>query len=311
MILVRVGEHEAEQIAALLDQEADVRQDEIDARQVLAARTRRRDRPRSIAAGARRRGRRARGSCRSRRPRRAAQIPVRRPGGHQPYALRVAASVMRACRAGHDVAGRDQLLAPSGQSSTRRPASSSAFEAAGELAIGEPHADDLAEAGRAREPVGADGREAARRRATAPAGPSILARERREQRLRRDDRAGRGEIGRRDSRSSAGWPVQLTPMPMATTLPPRPCPRLRSGCRRTSRRRQQQIVRPFDRQPRLERRRRPRRPRRGPRAPRRTRAPANARPAPDRSAAGSRADCRAPRSRCGRAGRARRSAARP
>ena len=32
-----------------------------------------------------------------------------------------------------------------------------AFEAAGKLAVGKPHADVLAEPGRAREPVGADG----------------------------------------------------------------------------------------------------------------------------------------------------------
>src|SRR5438477_4401808 len=37
MILVGVGEHDADEIAALLDQEADVRQDEIDAGQIFLA----------------------------------------------------------------------------------------------------------------------------------------------------------------------------------------------------------------------------------------------------------------------------------
>jgi hypothetical protein len=36
MILVPMGEHEPEEILSFLDQEADVRQDEIDAREVLA-----------------------------------------------------------------------------------------------------------------------------------------------------------------------------------------------------------------------------------------------------------------------------------
>ena len=87
MVLVGVGEDDAGEVAALLDQIADVRQDQIDARQVLLLRERRpRHRPRARCACARRRGRRARGSCRSRRRRRAARTRVRpadRPSPHR------------------------------------------------------------------------------------------------------------------------------------------------------------------------------------------------------------------------------------
>ena len=43
MVLVGVGEHDAGEVAALLDQIADVRQDQIDARQVLLLRERHAD----------------------------------------------------------------------------------------------------------------------------------------------------------------------------------------------------------------------------------------------------------------------------
>ena len=43
MVLVRMGEHDAEDILAFLDQVADVGQDQVDARQVLFARERHAD----------------------------------------------------------------------------------------------------------------------------------------------------------------------------------------------------------------------------------------------------------------------------
>ena len=78
MILVRMGEHDAEKVAALLHQIADVRQDEIDAGQVVAgerhAEIDRDPLPAALVAEARR----ARDSCRSRRPRRAARTRAHR-----------------------------------------------------------------------------------------------------------------------------------------------------------------------------------------------------------------------------------------
>ena len=74
---------------------------------------------------------------------------------------------------------------------------------------------------------------------------------------------------------------------------------------------EQQVVRPFELERRLQAAALPRRPHRAPPAPPRSTAPADARPAPDRSAAGWRRDCPAPRSRHCRAGRARRSGAPP
>ena len=69
----------------------------------------------------------------------------------------------------------------------------------------------------------------------------------------------------------------------------------------------QQIVRPFQHEPRWRGPGCARRWRRAERAPRRTTARESAPAAPDRSAAGSRRDCRAPTPRCGRGGRAPRS----
>ena len=75
---------------------------------------------------------------------------------------------------------------------------------------------------------------------------------------------------------SAGWFAQLMPMPIddrAVLAFDQDAGELGTG--------HHQIVRPFDRQPRLEAGTRPPPPRRGPRAPRQTTAPANAPAAPD------------------------------
>ena len=102
MVFMRVREHDAEEVAALLDQKADVRQDQIDAGQVLAgegdAEIDRDPLPAALGAEAVER----RDSCRSRRRRRAARRPVRR---------RAPPSARLAGRAADDVAGGDRLAA--------------------------------------------------------------------------------------------------------------------------------------------------------------------------------------------------------
>ena len=77
MVLVRMRQHEAGEVAPLLHQERDVRHDQVDAGQVVAGERRRRDRPPARCACRRRRARRARDSSRSRRPRRAARTAAR------------------------------------------------------------------------------------------------------------------------------------------------------------------------------------------------------------------------------------------
>ena len=68
-------QHDAGEIAPLLDQIADIREHQVDARaDAPRTRTTHRNRRSSIAAGARRQARRSTGSCRSRRRRRAARI---------------------------------------------------------------------------------------------------------------------------------------------------------------------------------------------------------------------------------------------
>ncbi len=140
MILVRVREHDAEKVAALLDEEADVRQDEIDAGQVVAGeRNAEVDRD-PLPAALARRARRARGSCRSRRRRRAARTRARRPApAISPHRLR-RATLGRRSSCDH-VAGRDGLAVALGHHQHQLTHVVDRLEAAGEFAVGKPHAD--------------------------------------------------------------------------------------------------------------------------------------------------------------------------
>ena len=91
---------------------------------------------------------------------------------------------------------RSSAALPSGRRSTRPPASSSVSKRPDKLAVGKPHADVVAEAGGAREPVGADGGKAlARVPLRQPA--QHLGRQRGEQRLGATRGAGGRQIGRR------------------------------------------------------------------------------------------------------------------
>ena len=86
-------------------------------------------------------------------------------------------------------------LPPSGKRQHQVPLVVERLEAADQIAISHPHADGLADAGGAGEPVGADGGKVL---ALVPLGdtPQHLGAERCEQGRRRDVSARRGEIGR-------------------------------------------------------------------------------------------------------------------
>ena len=135
------------------------------------------------------------------------------------------------------VAGGDGLrVVPSGGAARRPPAASSASKRPAILASARRTRIALAEAGGARRASRRASAAKPRRRPIAQAAPSIVARERGEQRFGRDLRAAGREIGRRIGRCRPDGCAQLTPMP-TTAATPSPAPRLRAGCRRTSRRR--------------------------------------------------------------------------
>ena len=216
---------------------------------------------RSIAAGARRRSRRSTDSCRSRRPRRAARTQVRlaAPWHDQPLAE---------CRT--DVAGGDRVVpaAVVEQQTVRRHR---APRSGRELPLGNLHRDRLA---RVRPRVRAN----PSRMVEKPSPPfhcatrPIIASDSAEQGVgsrpaRRPGEIGRGIVACRQD----GW-RQLMPMPTATAGRPALAFDQDAGELGAAR---HQIVRPFDRQPRLEVAA-TRQPHRAPRAPRRTRVAANA-----------------------------------
>ncbi len=153
-----VGEDEPEDVLALLDQIADVRQDQIDAGQMLFGGERDAaidDQP--LPAAARRQSRRSRGSSRSRRRRRAARKPVRlAPSVHA--SLPAARHCGRQPRPEKRRRPRSSRRLPSASRSSRRPRSSSPSQRPIDLAAGQPHPHDRSPMPRARgEPVGADG----------------------------------------------------------------------------------------------------------------------------------------------------------
>ena len=153
MILMRMGEHDAGEVFALLHQIADVGQDQIDAGQMLFRGKRHAEIDRQpLCACARRRAHRSTGSCRSRRRRRAARIPVPACGCamiRRPPKPKTSPAVMVV-----DAAGLLQQQAAGVIEPLKRPA---------EFALRQPHPDVLAEAGGALEPVGADRRQSPRR----------------------------------------------------------------------------------------------------------------------------------------------------
>ena len=185
------------EIAALLHQKADVRHDEIDAGQVVAGED---DaeidhdplRRRAVAEAVERRD-----SCRSRRPRRAAQRRVRRSARHHGRSCAAgrrrvngntspaAIVVERAVGQAQHQAARPRRAPRSGPTSSRS---------------GSRTRRCRAEPGGAREPVGADGREAL---AAVPLrqAPRHRGREGRTERVRRDRRARGSQIGRRIGRA--------------------------------------------------------------------------------------------------------------
>ena len=277
---------------------ADVRQDQIDAGQVLLLRERHADIDRRArCGGARRRARRSTGSCRSRRRRRAARTRARRCGPAITCYLRGTIEARRL--------PRSSALSHRRRRRTKRPRVVERLEGARALAFGGRHADRLAEARGAREPVGADRGKA---RAAVPLRQPRhhRGRQRREQAFGRGADAGRGEIGR--GKFGAGRMMRAVDAD-ADARPPRP--RLRSGCRRTCCGRSgghsaisapaapaSPGMRAADGV--MQRQRRDERQLGGS-------APA----ATDRSAAGSHRDCRARTPRCGRGGRGRRSGSSP
>ena len=125
------------------------------------------------------------------------------------------------------------LRLPSGSVSTRRPASSMRFEAAGQFILREAHADGFADPGCTREPVGADGGEVL---APVPLRQTSkhFCRQRGEQRFSADLGAGCREIGRRIfgiGRMAYAIDADADRDGAAiASSPPRP----RSGCRRIS-----------------------------------------------------------------------------
>ena len=280
---------------------ADVRQDEIDAGQVVAGKGDAEIDRDPLRGGARCRGRRARDSCRSRRRRRAAQRRARRRGPPSAHRRRPSQ-----CSSTTSPAAID-LRPPSGSDSTSRPASSTSSKRPTSSRSGEAHADVLAAPGGARQPVGADGREML---AVVPLRqpPEHLGRQRREQRLGGHRGAGRGKIG--------GRIVGVGGMADAIDADadddaPAPSPALAfdqdAGELLAV---EQQIVRPFDRELRPQRRRRF-----GDRVMDRERGDeGELRPMLRRRGVGqqqaTQTDCRAPTPRCGRAGRVRRSGGR-
>ena len=293
MILVRVGQHDAGDVAPLLHEIADVRQDQVDAGQVLLAGERHADvDDQPGAAPLRRRARRSRDSCRSRRRRRAARTRARcdRPLliASPPTNTSPAATV---------------CIVPSGKAEHQAARFVDGFELAGKLAIARLDADRLAEpAARASQSARIAAKPAPRfhcaRRAT------IARRQRREQAFGRGADARRGEIGRRIvgavrmMRAIDADPDRHASCPLALDQDAGELVAV-----------DQQIVRPFQHQPIGAGPGCVRRWRRAAPAPRRTTARASAPAAPDRSAAGSRRDCPAPTPRYGRAGRGPRSGA--
>ena len=233
MILVRVGEHDAGEVVALLDQIADVGQDQIDAGQMLFRGERHAEIDRQpVAAGARRRGRRST---------RFMPISPTPPSGANTSSC-CGAAISSPCvgdpRSAKHFAGGDRLRrSPSGEVAaaagpassrprTRRSARAPAA-ARGSARRARPRAR-ASRRGCAAKPCAAvplrEARAASRRDSAANSAS------------RRHRDAGARKIGRRIVGARPDGCAQLTPMPM-TTATGWPRSRPRSGCRRACRRR--------------------------------------------------------------------------
>ena len=249
MILMGVGEHEADEVLALLDQKADVRQDQVDAGQMLVARERHAEIDREPGAGAaRRRGRRSRDSCRSRRRRRAARTRVRSAAitdaHRRAWGRRFRIGRQSETRRPAVIASTSPVAAAAATGGRARRASRSAREARGRRARGcRRRCRPRGRASRRGSP------QSPRRAPIARAAPSWCARApeqrpRSRTRRRRRDRSPECGVGR--------MMRELTPMPMATVERYRrslsPSIRMPANLAPSSR-----VVRPFERQPRRKR----------------------------------------------------------
>ena len=146
MILMRVGQHQPGEIAPLLDEERDVRHDQVDAGQVVA---RERDaeidrEPRALAAVAEAVEREIHPDLADAAERREHQFRL----GH--YGETCAGNISPAVIASS---------LPGGQPQHQPARPVEGLERAGEFAIGKPHDDIAADPGRMRQPLGADGGE--------------------------------------------------------------------------------------------------------------------------------------------------------